>query len=209
MATPSSAKEIKARANRQPTTAKQWKKRKAQVIELPSGVYATIRRPGMEKFLEAGFLPDALASVMREQLQKAKGRPDRKLNEKEILEKFDENDVNEMLDTMDRVAAYCMTEPPCQWHKRPLMAAEEGGEPAQLKDSKGNDLYEVIPDDDRDEDVVYTDDIDQEDKNFIFQYAVGGSADLARFRATEQSFVDAMAASRSVVHEAEPDSRAD
>ena len=49
------------------------------------------------------------------------------------------------------------------------------------------------PDEERDPDVLYIDDVDYEDRLFIFQWAMGGSADLEQFRqnlvTTEAEFV--------------------
>jgi hypothetical protein len=44
----------------------------------------------------------------------------------------------------------------------------------------------------REDDVLYVDDVDLDDKMFIFNWAVGGTADLERFRAEQGSFVGAL-----------------
>jgi len=64
--------------------------------------------------------------------------------------------LNEMMDLMDAVTVYCVIEP------------KVAPEPAEG----------VV----RDEDTLYVDEVDFNDKMFIFQYAVGGTSDLAKFR---------------------------
>jgi len=205
MANPTSAKDFKKSAKTrgtQATTAAQWKKKKTEVLELPSGQYAKIRRPGMEKFLSAGFLPNALSGEITKQLNKAQGRPDKKMDVAEIMKAFDGQDFNELVDTMDRITAYCFMEPEVLWHKRIVMAQEgEDGEPSPVFTADGKrELTEVIPDEDRDEEALYTDEIEQDDKNFVFQYAVGGSSDLKRFREETQSFVAPLESGGDVEH---------
>lgn len=160
------------------TTAKAWRASKAsEPIELPSGNLAFIKRPGMEKFLSAGFIPDSLAKEIRKQINKSAPKPPAAKAE-DVAEQTDTGDVEDMLMAMDRCVAYCLVSPQTAWHRR-VMTDDAG---ATLLDETGRERTEEIPDDERDEDILYTDDLDQEDKNFIFQYAVGGSPDLARFR---------------------------
>ena len=63
-----------------------------------------------------------------------------------------------VVDATDRIFAYCVVEP-------------------QFK--------LAVPREEREEGVLYTDMVDTEDKTFIFQLAVGGTRDLARFRAEQ------------------------
>lgn len=181
------------------TTPKQWRAKKAkEPIELPSGNYAYLKRPGMERFLEAGFLPDSLATFIRKEIAQAAGKPDKKVGLSDM--KMSEEDLDAYLSAMDRVCAFVMTEPVCKWH-REVVYEEDGRTPTY--DSKGHEVTRFIELEDRDEDALYTDELDQMDKNFIFQYAVGGSADLARFRATADSLMAAVSAGGAVEHTAE------
>lgn len=163
------------------TTAKAWRASKAKdPIELPSGNLAFIRRPGMEKFLSAGYIPDSLAAEIRAQIN---GKTPKPVIPQGTDDKGpDMGDVEDMLMAMDRCVAFCVVSPEVAWHKRSVMTRGDDNIERPALDDNGREVVEDIPEDDRDEDLLYTDELDQDDKNFIFQYAVGGSPDLARFR---------------------------
>jgi len=80
--------------------------------------------------------------------------------------------LNEMMDLMDAVTVYCVIEPKVE----PEPATE----------------------DERRDDVLYVDEVDFNDKMFIFQYAVGGTADLAKFREELGEHMEAVPASEDV-----------
>lgn len=65
----------------------------------------------------------------------------------------------------------------------------------------------AVPDDedDRDEDTLYTDEVDMQDKAFIFQWAVGGTADAARFRSKFAESVATLGDGEGVGNTPEPD----
>lgn len=182
------------------TTPRAWRAKKTkEPIELPSGNYAHLKRPGMERFLEAGFLPDSLAAFIRKEIAQAAGKPDKKITIADV--KMDEGDLDAYMSAMDRVCAFVMTEPVCKWH-REVVYEEDGRTPKY--DDKGHEVTRFIPEEDRDEDALYTDDLDQTDKTFIFQYATGGSADLTRFRTATDALMAAVSAGGAVEHPAEP-----
>lgn len=182
------------------TSANDWKKASSQLplLETPTGKHIRMKRPGMTKFLEAGFLPDSLASAVRKEIAASGKRGARKASDKELMDKLladaDEDAMLDMLASMDRIVAYVIVEPPFAWHRRPVR--EDPSDPASpvRLDAQGREVLEDIPDSERRDDVVYTDEIDQEDKNFVFQAAVGGSTDLARFRARQAAVMDSLSA---------------
>lgn len=69
----------------------------------------------------------------------------------------DPDKMSDMLELVDIVVVHCVLEPVI--HATP-------------KDE-----------DERDDDLLYVDEIDDEDRSFIFQYATGGTSDVAKFRA--------------------------
>jgi hypothetical protein len=171
---------------RKPTSAAEYRKRRQQgPLQLPSGMYARLRRPGMDHFLSAGYLPDSLKTIITEEIASASRKPSRKVVEAAQAMSLEE--IASWVAAMDRVAEHVFLEPVVRWHQRPAM----GG----AVDSKGNAVYEDIPEDERDEDCLYTDELEVEDKQFAFQYAVGGSADLERFRSQSRALVDGLSAS--------------
>jgi hypothetical protein len=99
-----------------------------------------------------------------------------------------------MMASMDRIIVTVMVEPRVMWHKR----VKRNDDNSPVLDGHGLEVLEDVPEDERSDDVVYTDEIDQSDKNFIFQAAVGGSTDLARFREKSAAVVDALSAGQGV-----------
>lgn len=189
MATPT-----KSPKKSKPPTAKQWKRAKGEELEMPSGNIALVKRPGMETFLAEGLIPDALMPIINESIRKGKGLPPEKMEEMSQ----DLDTVISMLDAMDRVLARVVIAPRVAWHKRLIVNAD--GEPV-LKD--GKEQVEEIPEWERDDDLVYTDDVDLDDKTFVFQYAVGGTRDLERFREEAAAGMESVQAVQDLRKQAE------
>lgn len=175
------------RKSQQVTTPKQWRSKKNQTVELPSGNHAVLRRPGMEKFLSAGYLPDSLRSLLQEQIASTSGKP---LKASELTSDMSIDEMSEWMSAMDRIAAHVFVIPEVRWHKRLGLGPDQ----KPLKDERGKPVYVDIPEEDRSEEFLYTDELDVEDKQFAFQYAVGGGTDLERFRAAAASLVDGVPA---------------
>lgn len=101
--------------------------------------------------------------------------------------------MSAMMRVTDKLAAYCIVEPKTFWHERVVG-----------KDKDGNDVFEDIPDSERDGECLYTDDIEMDDKVFLFQYCTGGSTDLSQFRSPADSPLAVVLPSGEVVETAEP-----
>ena len=169
------------------TTAAQFKKKRDNdIVTLPSGNRVRVRRPGMIKFLEAGFLPDPLAQLIKKEIAQRTGKVQESDLFKSILGGEDMEMLKEMMRATDRITAFCVVEPTVMWHER---ESEENGVV----------VYEDIPEDERDEEIVYTDEMEVPDKMFVFQLAVGGSSDLTRFHQATGSVVGALSAGEGVV----------
>lgn len=178
------------------TSKKQWKKAEGEELPLPSGNTCMVKRPGMEKILGAGVLPDNMTSMALDYVKTAQtGKPqDHKSKggdpdiDPEMMEKFmkEENAIENIFRAFDRVTAMCVIEPKCLWHLRPKIN-EDGSD---VLDDSGKPIYEEIPEKERDEDILYTDEIDIDDKTFIFNFVVGGTRDVEQFRL---QYGDAMA----------------
>lgn len=157
------------------STAQSWKRNVGEDLTLPSGNVALVKRPGPAAILGQGLLPDELTPIVQEAIRSGKGMPPEKMQD--LIGKPE--GVISMLDAVDRVAAVCILEPSVKYHKREVV--DSTGIP--LLDVKGKETWEDIPDSDRDtEEFIYTDEIDPDDKMFIFNFAVGGTRDLTRFR---------------------------
>lgn len=146
------------------SSAREFRKKKFQEVTLPSGETCLAKRPGPELFLTKGMLPDSLTPIVQQAIQSGRGLPP--ATTKDLAK--DQESILDMLDAVDRVVAEIVVEPKVRYHK------EDG---------------RSIPESDRDEDFLYTDDVDVNDKMFLFNFAVGGSTDLERFRRELESGV--------------------
>ena len=159
------------------TSAKAWKKSgdsSSHDLELPSGNVARVRRPGLQKMLAEDVFPDAILGLAENAVQKGKGKAKPKeLKDQELRAMLaDRSKRAEMLDAFDRVTAFCVLEPKCSYHRY-----REGDEiPSDCK------VGDEIPPELRDENILYTDEVDLEDKAHIFDFATGGSPDVEQFR---------------------------
>ncbi|WMI33125.1 tail assembly chaperone [Microbacterium phage RikSengupta] len=162
-------------------------------LELPSGETCQVKRPGVQGLIKAGVLHslDTLTSIVQtETIPKAQGLPV-KNDIKAIVE--DPEKFGAMMGVVDKITLFVVTQPPLLSNLRPVL--DENDEPV-LKD--GEPVMEEIPLQERDKEAVYVDYVDENDKMFIMQYAVGGSADLTEFREKTQALVGGLPARKSL-----------
>lgn len=171
----------KSKTKKAVSTAKSWKKATSTMeLEVPSGEVCMVKRPGLPQLLASGALPDVLTPIAQSAVDA--GQSGQSISEKELQEKMnalmqEEGGIESMLDSFSRIVSFCVVEPPVRFHK--------------IEIDKG--VWKEIPAEDRDPEFLYTDDIDLNDQVFIFQYVVGGSADLKQFRKQLGESVDSMA----------------
>jgi hypothetical protein len=147
-------------------------------LTVPSGKTCLVRRPdGMKFFLDQGMIPNALLPMVMEAVNEHKETSPKELGDA-VMESPDM--LPALLDLADRVVVHCVVEPKV--------------EPVP-KDEEGN----VVPPEERpDDDTLYIDYIDQEDKMFIFNYAVSGVTDVAEFRRESAKSVADLQSSQAV-----------
>lgn len=175
------------------TSAADWKSKsggKGVDLELPSGNVAKVKPIQITKLVEMDVFPDSLEQIIASKTTTADGReavaakkPDAEEAKAALA---NPKDLAKLMTSVDRITAMAVLEP------KVLLAIEnvaEEGEP---------DKWEDIPDDERDEDALYTDEVDLEDKMFIFQFCVGGTSDLDRFRAEFGASLGAMGDGQSL-----------
>lgn len=136
--------------------------RKGEDLQCPSGQLCRVLRTGPQQLVAAGVLEsmDALTGIVQNELiPQAQGRP--KIDASKLAK--NPKAINQMIEVADKVCIYAVLEP--QVHPVP---------PAGVK---------------RDEDKVYVDMVDIEDKFFIMQFVMGGVKDFEQFR---QESEDAM-----------------
>jgi len=140
----------------QVSSAKDFKTQaKGHPLEVRSGNVALVRRPGIQVFIKSGMVPNSLMPIIQKAL--AAGEKAKDLDFSEIAE--DAKKLEDVLDLVDKVTCYCVIEPK-------VLPVPENVE-------------------DRDEEALYVDEVNFDDKVFIYQYAVGGTADLESFRAEQ------------------------
>jgi len=183
---PSSPSKAKKPQDRKKPSAKHgssWKK-PLHDLELPSGETCQVKRPGVQGLIKANVLHsmDSLTSIVQaETLPKAQGKP--VTNVQAIMD--DPDKFNKMMETVDKIVIHVVTQPKLSSNLVPVL--DENGDPKL--DENQDPITRELELDEREDDVVYVDYVDQVDKMYIMNFAVGGSADLAQFRAETEALV--------------------
>lgn len=158
------------------TSTSQWKKgagAKATDVELPSGNVAKIKQIPMPTLLADDIFPDSLRGFIQEAIGGKKDKVEEIISEEQMNKlATDPAQIADMFAVFDKVALLAIVEPKVL--------------PAPADEA------------DRDDDLLYIDEVDLDDKAFIFQFCVGGSSDLERFRAESTLAVGGMAAISSL-----------
>lgn len=160
------------------TPAREWKK-KGQTgnidLTLPSGNVALVRRLQPEAFLTSGLIPDSLSVIIAEAIQSNKGLPPKALDD---MSK-DPKKLSEALKMVDEILCYVVMDPAVEMP--PKCGCGQYFDVPQHTDGT-NTEHHVYLEEARDEDTLYADEVDLNDKMFIFQFCVGGTADVESFR---------------------------
>lgn len=156
------------------TSVEEWKKEAQGVpLDLPSGKTCLVRPVGMQVFMQRGMIPNVLMPLVTEGL---KGKqPEFKMDD------MDMGKITEMMQLFDDVTVFCVAEP----HVWPTPKwtdneAEEGL--CHIRE-----VGQPKPFEERDQGRLYVDEVDDDDKQFIFQFVVGGTRDLESFRKDKES----------------------
>jgi len=154
-----------------PTAASEWKQRSGSegiLVRVPSGLVARIKTPGIEAFISQGAIPNALMPLIRDAMKRG-GQP----SEDELAEMLnDQGKIQEIVNLANSVSVHCFIEPRV-W-------------PMPAKDEEGNELVE------RDPDKLYVDEIEFNDRMFVFSAAVGGTSDVEKFREQQAAVMGAL-----------------
>jgi hypothetical protein len=157
------------------------KNRRGKQLLLPSGLVMVCRRGDtLKTFIKQGDVPNALLPIIEEAL--AKGRA-------ADLDKIVGNGdggvdldlINDMLDMVDKVVCSISIDP---------KVYPEPGEGEEVND-----------------DLLYVDEIDEEDKMFLFQWSIGGTDDVVTFRKEAEEGLAVVAQGKVPVMSTESTSR--
>lgn len=150
-------------------------------LPLPSGLVVKAKRVELQTFLRHGQVPNPLMEIVNEALTKGESMDPQAMLSTED-DKVNLEMVGEMYEMVDKVTLASVVEP----------------------------KIHSIPDDegDREDDLLYIDEVDDEDKMFIWQWALGGTSDIATFRREAGADLDALAQGSGSRGAAKPADRA-
>lgn len=157
------------------TSAKEWKsrsKRKGKEMVLPSGFTCVATRVNLQVFLKTGKIPNSLRSMID------KAMAGKEVNQEEIVAKLLEGDkealetFEDMMMMVDAVVVDCMLDPK-------VLPAPGNDEPRSEDNPTG-----------RSEEELHVDEMDEEDRMFLFNFAVGGTRELQSFRAGQEATLE-------------------
>lgn len=155
------------------TSASAWRGKTSagSPLVVPSGNTCLVRvGGGLEAFITQGLVPNSLMPIIQEAM--SKGKPP---TQEEVSGLATEEGLTDVIEMLDRVALRCVVEP-----KLAPIPRDEDGVPLAWEDRE--ELEEML----------WVDEIVFEDKMFIFNYVVGGTADLERFRQELTGAVEAL-----------------
>ena len=164
-----------------------FKSRMGGVMELPSGLVMKLKNPGgLQAFIANGTIPNSLLGMVQDGLRGKTG-VDAAKAAADLANDLDS--LGDMLKMLDLVIVQAAKEPrvypvptPDDLERYNIMHPND-----QLESV--DDLREL-----HDDDRLYTDEIQELDKQFVFQWVSGGVRDLATFRAQLESHVDDISA---------------
>lgn len=132
-------------------------KRKNDPIELPSGNYIVIKKTSIAGFLQGGNIPNGLMPMLQGALAKRQMIDSLKDEDEAIAEILsDPTKISEMFGAVDAYVCAVALDPR---------------------------VYPVPGDDEeRDDSKLYVDEMEEPDRMFIFQKAMGSTDDVASFR---------------------------
>ncbi len=154
---------------------------KAMELDLPSGNQCLAIRPGAQGLIKAGLLDslDQLTSIVQSELIDPHD-PKKAVQSGVNKLALDPERLLEGLEMIDKTISFVLREPRVYVD---VQETDDKGKPVFREiEVNGKTLRKPVYEP-RKKDVLYADDVDLEDKMFIFQWCVGGTSDLATFRA--------------------------
>jgi hypothetical protein len=171
-------------------------------IKLPSGNECDAERTGLEGIVKAGVLSegDTLTDVIdKKHVRRVRGGKSADRDEVNIQSLMDDPEaLGKVVMTVDRALVHIVKNPTVALHFHDL------DEPHP----KTGAMTRRLPEDERKDGLVYTDQIPLEDKMFLFNWAVGGGTpDAERFRGQSASAVAGVADGQGVQRKAKRNRR--
>lgn len=141
-------------------------------LSLPSGELCLVRRPGVQGLIKAGILDslDSLTGIV--QIDHIDANDPKKMAKAVESLARRPDDLASAMELLDKVLVYVVVEPKVYLRSDP---------PAQ-----------------QDDETLYADEVDETDKQFIFQFVVGGTRDIERFREEQQKLLGSLSVGEDV-----------
>lgn len=141
-------------------------------LVVPSGNVCLVKPMNMQALVRNNIIPNELMDIITGAM-KTRQAP----SMEQMAEDITPEKLVAIMDVMDDVVLYMVVEP--KIHPIPMTKQVVDGE------------EQLVPAE-RDPNLLYVDEVDQDDKTFIFQYAVGGTRDLEKFREGLASYVGSL-----------------
>jgi hypothetical protein len=177
-----------------------FKERLGGLQKLPSDLVVKVRNPGgLTAFVASGKIPNSLLRIVQDALSGEESK-ESLVNKAKDLSK-DMDSIRDMMELMNIVTAEVIVQPDVR------MA------PTDEDVTRWNLLHPEDqvkkPEDLREEEVLYTDEIDELDKQFLFQWVTGGTRDLEKFRQQHERNVDVVSSVEGDASSTKPKSGTD
>ena len=138
-------------------TAEAWRSGETlHDVQVPSGKWAQARRVALPTFVQRGMIPNSLMPMISKAINSGE------LDVQEAAKDLDADMLQDIMSLYDVITVECVVQPKVK------------ALPEKLEDR--------LDPEQRSPDFLYVDEIDFEDKVFLFQWAVGGTSDVEAFR---------------------------
>jgi hypothetical protein len=164
-----------------------FKSRMGGIMELPSGLVMKLKNPGgLQAFIANGTIPNSLLGMVNEGL-KGKSGEDAAKAAAELSN--DVESLADMLKMLDLVFVQSAKDPQ-------VYAVPTQDDLDRHNIMNPNNKFETIDEwrDSHEDDRLYVDEIEEMDKQFVFQWVSGGVRDLETFRKEFEGNVAAISA---------------
>lgn len=177
------------------TPASQWKgkvKVEGSPLPLPSENVALVRQISPQAFLASGLIPDPLRPIVTTAINSKQG-----LRPKDTKKMMDDPKLlGAAMELMDRTVCYVVVEPEIVMPPKCTECGEYANNETHNRESANfGHRYNEGP---RDPNLLYADQVDLMDKQFVFQYCMGGVKDLEPFREELATTVGGLQAGQGV-----------
>lgn len=184
----------------QVTTAAEWQSAATDgfIQTLPSGRVVKVRRTmDMMALLKTGQLPNALAAIVNEVIRDAGKGKTTSLQDVNLEALAEGDNLRDLILFQEDIVVKMLVEPKAETPPRRGKGKHPDGTKVKPDESE-EDFQERLEAWSPTPGAISTDWIDDEDKNFLFNMAQGGTRDVERFRAEQGAAVEPVPASTDV-----------